>query len=97
MSPISKSPTTDNQNVASRCILLRVLVLEQQALGHLATIVTHGTRDMPIWGYRYALDSNQAFYPKPSGGGLASIYDPEAVVRTRVLAVIDYLKRIQEK
>lgn len=67
------------------------------AIYGIKTIVTHGTRDMPIWGYRYALDSNQAFYPKPSGGGLASTFDPEAVVRTRVLAVIDYLKRIQEK
>jgi mono/diheme cytochrome c family protein len=67
------------------------------AIYGIKTIVTHGSRDMPIWGLRYELDSNKAFYPKPSDRVLNFSYDPEAVVRTRVLAVIDYLNRIQQK
>ena len=42
------------------------------------TISSHGTREMPIWGYRFG--PPQAFRFK-----------------NRILAVIDYLKRIQEK
>ena len=58
-------------------------------------IPAHGTREMPIWGYRFNPAINlphnvdlpyQIFGP-----------NPEAVVRTRILAVIDYLSRIQQK
>ena len=59
-------------------------------------IVAHGTRDMPIWGYRYMLESNTRLFPKPSDKAINFVYDPEAVVRTRILALIDYLKRIQQ-
>jgi mono/diheme cytochrome c family protein len=54
-------------------------------------IAAHGTRDMPIWGaYRQRM-----LYPP---GKLIDLsYDPEAVVRTRILLVIDYLNRIQER
>ena len=67
------------------------------AIYGIKNIVTHGNRDMPIWGLRYTLDSNKAFYPKPSDRAINFSYDPESVVRTRVLAVIDYLNRVQEK
>ena len=46
--------------------------------GRNTTVGSHGTREMPIWGYRFG--PPQAFRFK-----------------NRVLAVIDYLKRIQEK
>jgi mono/diheme cytochrome c family protein len=56
-------------------------------------ILGHGTRDMPIWGRRYTIEQNQIQqsmrnYP---------YYDPEATVRIRILSIIDYLYRIQEK
>ena len=41
-------------------------------------VKSHGTREMPIWGYRYG--PPQAFRFKK-----------------RILAVIEYLKRVQEK
>ena len=56
----------------------------------------HGTRDMPIWGYRFVP-------PKQLNLRLADDYiyappgSPDAVVHSRILAVIDYLNRIQEK
>ena len=46
--------------------------------GRDTTIRSHGTREMPIWGYRYG--PPQAFRFKK-----------------RILAVIEYLKRVQEK
>ena len=57
----------------------------------------HGSRDMPIWGYRYSpipIAPNQAFDPK-SPQSYPS--DPEPVIRARILSLIDYLYRIQEK
>jgi len=49
-------------------------------------VMAHGTRDMPIWGDRYRPGPDAAFYP------YADLY-----VRTRILAVIDYLNSIQAK
>jgi len=46
--------------------------------GRNSTISSHGTREMPIWGYRFT--------------------PPEAFrFKNRILAVIDYLNRVQEK
>jgi hypothetical protein len=62
------------------------------------TIPAHGTREMPIWGYRFNPVINLPHIVDPS----YDVLDPsrelrEAIVRTRILAVIDYLSRIQEK
>jgi mono/diheme cytochrome c family protein len=46
--------------------------------GRNLTISSHGTREMPIWGYRFT--PPQAFR-----------------LKNRILAVIDYLNRVQEK
>ena len=62
-------------------------------------IPAHGTREMPIWGYQFNplhsphdIDLSywrwRMFGPEPSS---------EVVVRARILTVIDYLSRIQEK
>ncbi len=56
-------------------------------------IVAHGSRDMPIWGNRYTPSQIGQSIRAPS----FLAYDPEMLVRTRILAVIDYLNRIQEK
>jgi len=61
-------------------------------------IPAHGTREMPIWGYRFNPVINLPHIVDPS----YDVLDPsrklrEVVVRTRILAVIDYLNRIQEK
>ena len=54
------------------------------------TYAAHGTREMPVWGDLFA--PLQSLNLKWSDQ-----YTDEAVIRTRVLAVIDYLNRIQEK
>jgi len=59
-------------------------------------IASHGTREMPVWGYRftpskhYNLKLADDYIYSPPGS-------PEAVIQGRILAVIDYLNRIQEK
>lgn len=52
----------------------------------------HGTRDMPIWGRELSMEGAKAdeyFAGMP--------YDMEMYVRSRILALIDYLNRIQAK
>lgn len=59
-------------------------------------IGSHGTREMPIWGYRfvppqhYSLKKADDYIYLPPAS-------PETVVQGRILAVIDYLNRIQQK
>ncbi|HSR09325.1 MAG TPA: c-type cytochrome [Bryobacteraceae bacterium] len=54
-----------------------------------AEIASHGSRDMPIWGTRYAVDAAEHFADFP--------YAQEAYIRARVLRLVDYLYRIQQK
>jgi mono/diheme cytochrome c family protein len=59
-------------------------------------IVAHGPPDMPVWGYRYYARN---FGPgsRKSDHRIDLSSDPDAIARTRMLAVVDYLNRIQEK
>jgi mono/diheme cytochrome c family protein len=54
-----------------------------------ALINSHG-RDMPIWGNRYSTDNASLF-------GDDYLSHSEAVVRGRILALIDYINRLQQK
>ncbi|HET9977735.1 MAG TPA: cytochrome c [Burkholderiaceae bacterium] len=49
----------------------------------------HGSRDMPIWGQDYSIKAAEYFMDVP--------YDREAYVRGRILALIEYLNRLQAK
>lgn len=49
----------------------------------------HGTRDMPVWGSVYRVQAAEYYFDAP--------YDPEAYVRARVLAMIEYINRLQAK
>lgn len=51
-------------------------------------IGAHGSREMPVWGQRYRLEAMQQ-------AGTAQ--QPEWYVRNRIVALLDYLSRIQEK
>jgi hypothetical protein len=66
---------------------------------------SHGAREMPIWGCRHTpspLSSTKA--PKRKVYKLESYEshldlscDPEDVIANRILSVVEYLRRIQEK
>ena len=59
-------------------------------------VKSHGPREMPVWGFRYnpspipGFNRTAPYYVDP-------VIDREAVIRGRILALIDYLYRIQEK
>ncbi len=49
----------------------------------------HGSRDMPIWGQDYKVRAGEYYMDVP--------YDPEVYVRTRILALIEYVNRLQQR
>lgn len=53
------------------------------------TIAAHGSRDMPIWGREYSMEAAQHYMDVP--------YDAEAYVRARLLALLEYIHRLQVK
>lgn len=52
-------------------------------------VKAHGPRDMPIWGDRYRVAAAEYYVDVP--------YEPEAFVRTRILALTEYVNRLQAK
>lgn len=52
-------------------------------------IASHGPRDMPIWGMRYAANAAKRFPDIP--------YAQETHIRASVLLLVEYLSRIQQK
>jgi hypothetical protein len=62
-------------------------------------VAAHGTREMPVWGDRYSPDvfGELNVWPRINPSEIRPSIDPEAIVRLRILAVIDYLNRIQAK
>lgn len=49
----------------------------------------HGTRDMPIWGVEYKVKAAE-YYRDVN-------YDDESYVRARILALTEYIYRLQAK
>lgn len=58
-----------------------------QAIDGRAGVKAHGTREMPIWGRDYALEAGERYFDVP--------FDADAYVRARILALVDYLNRLQ--
>jgi mono/diheme cytochrome c family protein len=52
-------------------------------------VKAHGPRDMPIWGRDYQIKAGEHYVDMN--------YDPEAFIRGRIFALIDYLNRMQAK
>ena len=49
----------------------------------------HGTREMPVWGREYRVEDGQYFFDSPTP------YDPQALVRSRILSLLEYINRLQ--
>jgi mono/diheme cytochrome c family protein len=60
-----------------------------QSIDGTLAVPGHGTRDMPIWGDRYRVRAADFYADVP--------YDPDAFVRAKILALIDYIARLQTK
>jgi mono/diheme cytochrome c family protein len=57
------------------------------------TVPAHGTRDMPIWGTRYLVEANSYY----SYAEVPGPYNTEGLVRARILALVEYINRLQVK
>lgn len=54
-------------------------------------VPSHGTRDMPVWGWEYRVETAQNL--REARGR----YDEPAVVRARILTLLEYISRIQAR
>jgi len=54
-------------------------------------VLVHGSREMPVWGAVYRVDSDKQF-DVYSGQYMVD----EGVIRARILALIEYISRLQE-
>jgi mono/diheme cytochrome c family protein len=52
-------------------------------------VKAHGTREMPIWGADYRVKGAEYYVDVP--------FDPESYVRARILALTEYVYRLQAK
>lgn len=52
-------------------------------------VAAHGTRDMPVWGRVYRTDAAEYYMELP--------YDPEAHTRGRLLLLLEYINRLQQR
>ena len=52
-------------------------------------VASHGSRDMPVWGLDYKTQAAEHYMEAP--------YDPEAYTRGRILALLEYINRLQAK
>lgn len=52
-------------------------------------VKAHGTRDMPIWGKEYKIRAAEHYVDVP--------YDEATFVRARILALVEYIYRLQAK
>jgi len=54
-----------------------------------ADVPSHGSRDMPVWGRDYKIRAAEYYMDVP--------YDAEAYARARILALLEYINRLQVK
>ena len=52
-------------------------------------VAAHGPRDMPIWGMDYRVRDAEYYGEMP--------YDAEALVRARILSLVEYINRLQAR
>lgn len=54
-------------------------------------VPSHGTRDMPVWGREFQVEDAERY--KEARGN----YDAAALVRARILTLLEYINRIQAR
>lgn len=60
-----------------------------QTIDGRAEIKAHGTQDMPVWGQAFRRQTSGYFENYPA-------HDPESSARARILALVEYLHRLQK-
>ena len=88
-SEMLKSPVPDLTNLSKKNGGVFPVVRVYGVIDGREDVKAHGSRDMPIWGTDYQAGARPAYDDYPSNA--------EFFVRARILALIDYLHRIQVK
>ena len=52
-------------------------------------VPSHTARDMPIWGNAFRVQAGEYYVDVP--------YDPAVYVRSRILSLVDYINRLQQR
>jgi mono/diheme cytochrome c family protein len=58
-------------------------------------VKAHGPRDMPIWGAIFRKEDEKAESASPGDSNVP--HEPEMYTRIRIVELIDYVRRLQEK
>ena len=61
----------------------------QEVIDGRQSFKSHGPREMPIWGLDYLAKARESYIDVP--------YEAEAYIRTRILALTEYVYRLQVK
>lgn len=85
---LNRKPTDLTKLARANGGVLPVNRLYESIDGTLA-VAGHGSRDMPTWGNAYRTRAAEYCIDVP--------YDPEAFVRARILALSEYISRLQAK
>lgn len=56
-----------------------------------SSVPSHGTREMPVWGKEFRIE-DASFYKEARGS-----YDAAALVRARILMLLEYIDRLQAR
>ncbi|PDT75000.1 hypothetical protein CO675_22145 [Bradyrhizobium sp. C9] len=98
VSELLKVPPADLTTLAKNNNGVFPISAVYEAIDGRRTISAHGTHEMPIWGERFNPVKSLPHIVDPPYDALDPSRDlREVVVRTRILAIIDYLNRIQLK
>jgi hypothetical protein len=94
-----KTPPPDLTTLAKKNNGIFPVIAVYRSIDGRTLVESHELREMPIWGCRHTLPAVQGKPVKPDA--YESLLDlpcgPEDVIANRILSVIVYLRRIQEK
>ena len=86
---VLKMPVPDITTISKRNGGVFPLARVQEIIDGRQALKAHGPRDMPIWGNKYLADAASSYTDHP--------YDTDFYVRMPVLALSDYIYRLQVK
>jgi len=86
-SSLMKIPPTDLTMLSKKNKGVFPFALVFETVDGRNSIKSHGDRDMPIWGRAFTAESNMPDAP----------HDAEAFARAKILAIVEYVYRLQVK
>ena len=86
MSRLLKVPVPDLTSLSKRNASVFPFVRVYETIDGRQEVESHGPREMPVWGSEYR-----------AGSYVSRGYNPESFIRAKILALTEYVYRLQEK